>query len=110
MIAPSALRALAQQATPGPWEPREVQPWHATDVLQALRARDGGQLVICEHAGTDAAFIAACDPQTILALLDAVEAARPFGFDPDGDITQYPTREQILALRAALAPFTETQT
>jgi len=35
-----------------------------------------------------------------VAVLEA--ALRPFAFDPDGDVTVYPTREHILAACAAL--------
>ncbi len=51
-------------------------------------------------------FIAAVDPQTVLALLSRIreltEALTPFGFDPDDDVTRYPSREDILRARAAL--------
>ncbi len=106
MTAPSALRALAQQAAEGPWPVRST----SADAL-----------------------VAACDPQTILALLDERdrlrEALRPFktaadAFDHpfehgDGisrltDVEWCRIRpkieEAIYGARAALAPFTETQT
>ncbi len=104
MIAPSALRALAQKATPGPWFS------DATDAVEAVPhfEIDG---IPWELGLTrpNAAFIAACDPQTILALLDAVEAATDLitnAADSSRDVELEARRRLI----AALAPFTETQT
>jgi hypothetical protein len=78
----SDLRRLAEQATPGPWTARGEAP---RDVLTVWEEGERGRLIVCEHAGPDAEFIAACDPQTIIALLDerdrlkgAIEYALPF--------------------------------
>ncbi len=83
MIAPSALRALAQQALDQPGMPSTM-------------------------------FVR---PQTILALLDAVEAARhvEFALDTmleDGEPATFSANVEITRarFRAALASFTETQT
>jgi hypothetical protein len=76
VIAPSALRALAQQAK----DLREK--WEA----EPDPNRVGYWSLLREADLADAAFIAACDPQTILALLDAVEAAlkvETWGCDTD---------------------------
>lgn len=68
------LRELAEAATPGPWIRSESRPWVVT-----AEARNGFDLAYCGpkppdpgplRAKHDAAFIAACDPQTVLALLD----------------------------------------
>lgn len=57
------LRELAADATPGPW--RETQP--DLEIFQ----RDGRRVFVAEaDVPDDAAFIAACDPQTVLGLLD----------------------------------------
>jgi hypothetical protein len=75
----SDLRRLAEQATPGPWvlstdhgeDSAEVVCMapgdhdHLKDVT-ARSGRDGGTSRLVD----DCAFIAACDPQTILTLLD----------------------------------------
>lgn len=98
------LRSLAETATPGPWEgPLHQAPNGApavvrrvdrdeqdrrriTFLFEALATR--GPAVSEEQALTNAAYIAALDPQTVLALLDAaalglawnrVEAALPEG-------------------------------
>lgn len=96
MTAPSKLdearlRELAEAATPGPWE-----LWTASDarphsiVGPTSWRREGakvGNIVDVRHYGatdakygpeqtTNAAFIAAANPATILALLDALSAER----------------------------------
>lgn len=76
------LRELAKQATPGPWtfgaqwicrklgDPR--QPGNPDTDYQYL-----AQVPLNDYDSprwnADAAFIAACDPQTILSLLDEIE-------------------------------------
>ncbi len=113
MIAPSALRALAQQATKGPWR---IGGNVITDDLDVIAMENPTKMrYVVARTGRrpdDAAFIAACDPQTILALLDAVEALERIG-----EACQYPeigSRGKAIRAgsiaRAALAPFTETQT
>lgn len=63
------LIALCEKATPGPWT-HDTTDNHGT----MIRAADGQSLAECWMRGTqwphrdNAAFIAACDPQTILAL------------------------------------------
>lgn len=63
------LRALAEKATPGPWQP-------SGDSIEVHR---GGTLFVAYRGnGTydDAAFIAAANPTTVLALLDENERMR----------------------------------
>jgi hypothetical protein len=71
------LRRLAEAATPGPWEAR-TETGHP-GVLAIVP--DGGfdwvcSLQVSNRPGfrRDAAFIAAANPQTVLALLDALAA------------------------------------
>lgn len=73
------LKELAEKATPGPWV--EARPglltkgdWDSVFVDDDTDCSD----CICYNVEVpdDAQFIAACDPQTILKLIAAVEAAR----------------------------------
>lgn len=81
------LRALALKATPGPWE--SVRKAGLCTVREhGRRLMTGGRSVaavaMCNRVVSsvnrhkaNAAFIAACDPQTILALLDRLDALEP---------------------------------
>lgn len=68
------IAELARKATPGPWFTDD--PWivatrdaaGAIEYLAATNDLDTGN----DQQERDAAFIAACDPQTILALLDRI--------------------------------------
>ena len=76
----AALKALAQTATPGPWE-----WWTSNSTLRLTGAdgKDGGVLHGTAHRGhgdisceaADQAFIAAANPTAILSLLARVEQA-----------------------------------
>jgi hypothetical protein len=71
------LRELAEKATPGPWQRSGVRQ---TITENCIMVGPDSFLIIAvpvgknpkEHAGAfcDAGYIAACDPQTILSLLD----------------------------------------
>lgn len=74
------LRAAAERATPGPWQRSGIrQTIHENcimvgpDHLSIIAIPVGRDPE--EHAGAfnDAGFVATCDPQTILALLDRIE-------------------------------------
>lgn len=77
-----AIRAAAEKATPGPWEVGPVD-----DTVVTHLGADGLRYEIAGIDGdynspdewptmeANAAHIANCDPQTILALLDALDAA-----------------------------------
>ena len=76
------LKALCERATPGPWEQTgsSVCNWHDGTYeleVQVFRQEDG-----LAQVRADAAFIAAANPATVLALLSANremrEALRPF--------------------------------
>lgn len=69
-----ALRALAEQATPGPWEPTAVDE----SVYQVWAPNQRGvkrALLTWVHQQANAAYIAAAHPTAILALLDDVTTA-----------------------------------
>lgn len=70
------LRALAEQATPGPWEPRGLDYSTAVDQVdtRVSIARLGDPLD--SRAWCNAQFIAAANPATVLALLDENTALR----------------------------------
>ena len=76
-----ALREKAEQATPGPWF--EDLDWRDDGADQVVYQKDGQMQTLCflatgrseDEIDGDARFIAACDPQTVLALLDALDAA-----------------------------------
>ena len=88
----SDLERLAREATPGPWKvidaavaDRENYIWsiaayreeidrHAT-VLCSVKTDESGDSHCVTIARRDAEFIAACDPDTVLALLRVVRAA-----------------------------------
>lgn len=69
------LRELALAATPGPWtyEEEEYAPERVRFPDGQFATVNGDSAETCETA----AFIAAANPQTILALLDALDAAQP---------------------------------
>lgn len=79
-VSVQALRELSQQAPAGPWfldgnfeitsSWEGIARWSYAEMDRA----DGA----IENAGKTLNFIAACDPQTVLALLDVAEAAYVF--------------------------------
>jgi len=74
------LRALAEAATSGPWRlDSEVHPKAINDPKQVRFFDETHQawsnLVYCHWSAKDAAFIAAANPQTVIGLLDRIEAA-----------------------------------
>lgn len=82
------LRALAQAATPGPWEDRRNLGWAfpetqvvATDIDRKVAVLRNGQLdVSCtigkaEREWANAAYIGAANPKAVLALLDQLVTA-----------------------------------
>lgn len=80
----SRLLATANAATPGPWvfatdkgAPEYVQLYSTAEIdeyeADVLSGQDGADVLV---SALNAAFIAACDPTTVLRLLAVVEAAR----------------------------------
>ncbi len=97
-----ALRALAEQATP--------TNWHVIGTGVSSDHGAGWVDWICEETNQgpqDAAFIAACDPGTVLSLVAALEAA--LVVDDAAEITADDAHLEhaLVLLRAALAPFRE---
>jgi hypothetical protein len=90
MTPTDALRRLALAATPGPWHEIErcdnTQPDEACGVTSEQRTAHGHIIGIfqsdaydeCSHpvSAANAAFIAAADPTTVVALLDQLAALR----------------------------------
>lgn len=66
------LRALAEKATPGPWEPRHqgLTDGYPNVIVNAAESGYPGAILWGVRAEKDAAFIAAANPTAILALLD----------------------------------------
>lgn len=62
----SELERLAREATPGPWD--HFKGFFVSDMLHDIQIAD------CEVT-TDAAFIAAANPQTILRMIEVIKAA-----------------------------------
>lgn len=77
----AALRALADKATPGPWEICVGQlVWGVTEDDPGLTCSGCGGVASKEHwlmaepvEPADARYIAACSPERIMALLDRVD-------------------------------------
>ena len=68
------LRSLAEKVTPGPWH-NEFGGLHDGPWVGAEGSTPTSLLFVAETANhpdglNDAAFIGACDPQTVLSLLD----------------------------------------
>lgn len=73
------LKALAEKATPGPWKHGPGSQMVSTRPVPDVQNCSGFSLVCRSGLGSharDAEFIAALDPQTVLALIAAAE--RPF--------------------------------
>lgn len=71
------LVRLAKAATPGPWTVEISNPDRAVEVYRrddALAFVCGTGFKVVGSSGADAAFIAACSPDVILALCAALEA------------------------------------
>jgi hypothetical protein len=124
-IDPKALKEAAEKATPGR---REVE-WdecdghvismgsrlenvgnflshHVIEYDHSLYPEDGGQY---DEADANARLIAACDPQTILALVAVVDAARAHVNDPPLMTQHLSWHEKYNDLVSALQPFTATE-
>jgi hypothetical protein len=116
-----ALKEAAEKATPGPWTPEGRSTASYVRSPGQVRTHHIAQCNAWDHpaahngpapsrgqAYSNAAFIAATDPQTILALVAVVEAARNV-FKCDGRMVSLeggPTEWR--ALHDALHPFTES--
>lgn len=66
------LRRLAEAATPGPWKSTTLDYVWRDEILIASRDEDRN----FSEAAKDIAYIAAANPQAILALLDELDALR----------------------------------
>ena len=89
MIPLPELRALAERATKGPWKATTHRAVHAINAVEVPNkfSNSGAGKTVCSISrqyghGPDAEFIAACNPATVLELLDEVERLRTL-LDPD---------------------------
>ncbi len=115
----TALRALAENATPGPWEADDNQPFSRD--LQGIFAPGERRYVLKVEFDeqpenpADAEFIAAANPATVLDLLDRLERAeaaleRVRALEPTWHKGMYGCPQDMFSrdsIRAALAPVTE---
>jgi hypothetical protein len=78
MIDTKALREAAEKATPGPWrtEPCGTPNCWCEVVVSDVQDQEECIFPSGSAAKADAQFIAAANPQTVIALLDVVDAAR----------------------------------
>ncbi|HBM7627595.1 TPA: ead/Ea22-like family protein [Enterobacter hormaechei subsp. xiangfangensis] len=83
-----ALREAAEKATKGQWAVEFNDEIYSTDGVNHEQIA----MVFSENEARDAAFIAAANPPTVLALLDELEAK-------DKQIAELETREVILPQR-----------
>ena len=94
------LRALAEAATPGPWE---AETWtHQFDDEITFGYVEANECSIWDHSGgntvanaADADYIAAIDPPTLIALLDRLDAAREY-IDNPGNWSALDGRRRLL--------------
>lgn len=100
------LKQAAEAATPGPWMAAgpsfgDPMPRWLDSVVQDDGSGTDSPIDICRDAETsDAEFIAACDPQTILKLIAIARAARDYlATDAYSDKAREPSEN---ALRQAL--------
>ncbi len=66
------LRAKAEVATPGPWEHFRDPDYERDAVVRDSDENELLELGLSENMEADAAFIAATNPATVLALLDRI--------------------------------------
>ena len=89
------LRELAEKATPGPWHLGEADSEGNYPDLMA------GNECLADFCQTPtAAYIAACSPERIIALLDCVEAAKVWWHDPENDAAYDDVGDAVRALEA----------
>lgn len=74
------LCRLAEEATPGPWNANQSPDRHHTDTVDAFYLSGGRDTIAMvgrselEQQNADSGYIAAANPNRIIALLDAYEA------------------------------------
>lgn len=75
-ISLSRLKELASRATPGPWECDKWGDGSSGDVSANVLAPSSESVLCHDIMDFDAAYIAAASPDTVLALVEAVERMR----------------------------------
>lgn len=68
------LERLAKAATPGPWYAGEKNRWQLHDGRFIRTSHDHSGTAMVVSGGGDADFIAAANPETVLALVERVRA------------------------------------
>ncbi len=97
------LRALAEKATPGPWKCRKSLHGNKYRTVQFdQKSWNESMYTTSELEPGDARLIAACSPQTILALIDVAEAAAGFVAANPGLNGTGPLRGEVDKLSEAL--------
>lgn len=101
MTALSRLKQLAEAATPGPWE--AYGTWVAEVTAHAAGDPEAPDTRLLECDEFNADYIAAANPQTILALLALVEAGQKIRDRLEADIGLMPPDEaaELLSYDAA---------
>jgi hypothetical protein len=104
-----ALKDAAEKATPGPWAVRtcdesigSIDALGDLQIAQAQMISSADMLKGSPIRRANTAHIAACDPQTILALVAVVEAARAY-------FSNGARKKERDALWQTLHPFTVTE-
>lgn len=97
------LKELAEKATPGPWSAerwRHKNDWRVnSENLQSLAELRGADTSANTRTGADAAFIAAANPATVLALIAEVERLTKLAAHLDAACVQQIRAGEILAGR-----------
>jgi hypothetical protein len=89
------LREIAERATPGPWESILSGP---VSRQRLVVDDDACKVVDCGVSNANAAFIAAANPQTVLALLDEID--RYAGYDKELAAVGLRTGQMVTAFEA----------
>jgi hypothetical protein len=112
------LKRLAEAATGGPWFVSGVRfrmnggEWHEVNHYNEALKKDEHICCVGYDARTgegrsEALYIAAASPSTILALIEIAEAAKLVVFEMEDDADDYDIRYAIRKLSAALKETTD---
>ncbi len=96
----SDLRKLAEAATPGPWRVSELGDACDFYIVHGAPNDPDEQYLCMDATRDDAEFIAACDPQTVIHLIDDRDRYRA----ALEDIAVQPERLAPMIAREALNP------
>lgn len=90
------LREAAEKATPGPWEMEQENIWFTDEdgYTKHLAYVQQGDDVDDKQDHYNTAYIAAANPETVMALLDELEAA-------EKRIAEFPGQKRLIGWRMA---------